>query len=927
MLWPVKERFVLTVIALILAVIWPSSEAYCAVPVVESLGQLHEELSVPVRLDVDEAGNLYVADARRKAIYRFDRYGALAQSYTAVTVSGGGLAVSPDGSRLYAACGDAVAILAGDSGELLGYLGSGQGEFASAGYIDLDSVGYIFVADTQDRIVKVYDPQGVFAYPITNPQSATGKFPSIFALAVDTAGGELYVADSMRSSGSAPKMEVFDLSGQLQRTLSADNAFGPVLPFFGGISFDESGRGYFLDTSCSEIRVLTLPQTFSLRHQDSGGFGRWVDAAYDGSNKRLFVANEGGWIEIFGIDGGSNPSPPVVASNSPPSLPHPLSPSDGAEVTAGQPELTFQNSADADGDSLSYQVRLLQGTEPVAEYEVSSVGEETGSVLVDGVLEENRQYVWSVQASDGTDTSGWSETFSFYVNAEPEAPGVPALLAPADSALCVGQDSLSWTAVSDPDPADSVHHYVVELSAERSFAALVLTQECTGTSVVLADLNDYPLLEDGQTYYWRVRAVDQYELSSASSDIASFRYDTAILTVFADMPAARVYLGGNYAYSGRFVGEAPVEIRDLAPGACSVVVESPGFEPYLAQVQLAVGESVQVHAKLTTALVPLTFRAHALKADGATILLPGDAAPFPVDFDNDGLIDLLCGDSSGVLTLYHGVRNKKKQIAFDAAAVLELPLIYGASPFVVDWDNDGRKDLLIGAGDGTVRLYLNEGTEAVPHFTEGSYLQSQGGPLAVDGAAAPAVVDFDGDGDKDLVVGCGCGALLLYDNSGSDAAPQLAAARVLLTRDGPVVPFFTDWNSDGNKDLLLGTTAGIDLYHRRADGSFTAAKKLSTGQFPAANQSLHLFALDLNGQRGKDLIVGNSVGELFVLSARKFKPAASFWSAMRKQAKKSQLTRKQEKRLKKAIRKRKYRRVLALVKAFQRKTRQSSSLR
>jgi len=44
------------------------------------------------------------------------------------------------------------------------------------------------------------------------------------------------------------------------------------------------------------------------------------------------------------------------------------------------------------------------------------------------------------------------------------------------------------------------------------------------------------------------------------------------------------------------------------------------------------------------------------------------------------------------------------------------------------------------------------------------------------GHAAPFVVDFDGDGVRDLLVGqFGGGALWIFRNEGTDAAPRLAA--------------------------------------------------------------------------------------------------------------------------------------------------------
>ncbi len=54
-------------------------------------------------------------------------------------------------------------------------------------------------------------------------------------------------------------------------------------------------------------------------------------------------------------------------------------------------------------------------------------------------------------------------------------------------------------------------------------------------------------------------------------------------------------------------------------------------------------------------------------------------------------------------------------------------------PRACDWNNDGKKDLLVGQfASGAIRLYLNEGTDAAPVFGESSLLQAGGKPIRLD---------------------------------------------------------------------------------------------------------------------------------------------------------------------------------------------------
>ena len=54
-------------------------------------------------------------------------------------------------------------------------------------------------------------------------------------------------------------------------------------------------------------------------------------------------------------------------------------------------------------------------------------------------------------------------------------------------------------------------------------------------------------------------------------------------------------------------------------------------------------------------------------------------------------------------------------------------------PRACDWNNDGKKDLIVGLfRDGAIRLYLNQGTDAAPVFGEFSLLQAGGKPIRLD---------------------------------------------------------------------------------------------------------------------------------------------------------------------------------------------------
>jgi hypothetical protein len=57
---------------------------------------------------------------------------------------------------------------------------------------------------------------------------------------------------------------------------------------------------------------------------------------------------------------------------------------------------------------------------------------------------------------------------------------------------------------------------------------------------------------------------------------------------------------------------------------------------------------------------------------------------------------------------------------------------YASTPCVVDWNEDGKKDLLVGCFYyGNVYLFLNSGTSSAPVFTTGTKLQADGTDISV----------------------------------------------------------------------------------------------------------------------------------------------------------------------------------------------------
>jgi len=156
-----------------------------------------------------------------------------------------------------------------------------------------------------------------------------------------------------------------------------------------------------------------------------------------------------------------------------------------------------------------------------------------------------------------------------------------------------------------------------------------------------------------------------------------------------------------------------------------------------------------------------------------------------VDFNNDGKIDIISGGWSGEVYLFRqnadGTYAARETI--EDADGKPLKVTSASVAYAADWDGDGDLDLLIGDINGEIHLATNDGTRDKPAFHMTGPIEANGGKLRVAGGdAGPIVADWDGDGKPDLLVGCGDGSVQWFRNVGEKGKPPQLAAGVALVR-------------------------------------------------------------------------------------------------------------------------------------------------
>ncbi len=271
-----------------------------------------------------------------------------------------------------------------------------------------------------------------------------------------------------------------------------------------------------------------------------------------------------------------------------------------------------------------------------------------------------------------------------------------------------------------------------------------------------------------------------------------------------------------------------------------------------------------------------------------------------VDWNGDGLFDLIVGCARGGMVWFPNLgKAGEPNFAFSRLIKTDdnLPLDVGwsASPHAVDWDGDGRIDVIAGGEMNRVVFYRNTGTAQRPvlHY-EGLIRTDDGKPLMLPWEPSPetekfykytqdyypvlTTVDWDGDGDLDLLAGgYVTGRIYLFENlAGKGKLPRLRMVGPVEADGQPIdvgwcaAPTLGDLDGDGDLDLISGsmpmTAGGGDsassekfLYYFRNDGSRFAPRFRKVpfpckGTFPAAALGTPRL-IDWNSDGRLDLIV------------------------------------------------------------------------
>ncbi|MBI3918802.1 MAG: 6-bladed beta-propeller [Betaproteobacteria bacterium] len=240
------------------------------------------KLSKPLGIDVDRSGNLYVADSGAKSILIYNKDGKFlrrignAKWFDRLA----NVTVDPKGDRIYlvdiggvGSQQHRVRVVDAASGEHLfdfGKRGKDPGEFNFPRDLAVGKDGRLYVVDSGNFRIQVFDRGGKFLKTFGAIGRQVGQFARPKEIAADPAGN-LYVVDTAYGN-----FQIFSPEGELLLFIgSRSERDGParyMLP--SGIYADEDGRVYMVD---QWFRKIDIFRPYNLK-ADGGFLGQRSDA-------------------------------------------------------------------------------------------------------------------------------------------------------------------------------------------------------------------------------------------------------------------------------------------------------------------------------------------------------------------------------------------------------------------------------------------------------------------------------------------------------------------------------------------------------------------------------------------------------------------------------------------------------------------------
>lgn len=198
-------------------------------------------------LAIDDADRLFVADSKMRRVVVFDPQRQMEGTISEGMVSPGGMAIDTENRYLYVPDAELDQVLVYDADppyKLLRKMGTGgkehtlttPGDFARPSNVAVDQEGNLYVSDTLNDRVEIFDAEGNFIRTFGKAGDGPGYFARPKGIAID-GDGHVWVADAVQN-----RVQVFTPEGRLLIWMGERGTLPGQFSSLAGLTIDKTNR-------------------------------------------------------------------------------------------------------------------------------------------------------------------------------------------------------------------------------------------------------------------------------------------------------------------------------------------------------------------------------------------------------------------------------------------------------------------------------------------------------------------------------------------------------------------------------------------------------------------------------------------------------------------------------------------------------------
>jgi DNA-binding beta-propeller fold protein YncE len=215
----------------------------------------NEDLISPIGIAVDKNGNIFISDSMLRKVLEFNRDGTFTREVGSPKMFARPSGIAVDEERIYLVDTHAhkVILFSKSDGKVLsefGRNGSGEGEFNYPTNIFIGKDGLLYISDSLNFRVQIFDKNGRFISSFGKHGDGLGDFSKPKGIAVDSEG-HIYVADAHFDN-----IQIFDRYGKLLLFFGNTGRKNGEMVLPAGIFIDDLDRIYVADSYNNRIQVF-----------------------------------------------------------------------------------------------------------------------------------------------------------------------------------------------------------------------------------------------------------------------------------------------------------------------------------------------------------------------------------------------------------------------------------------------------------------------------------------------------------------------------------------------------------------------------------------------------------------------------------------------------------------------------------------------